>query len=138
VWDAMNGQVVSVLQQTSLGWGVTSVSFSPDRKRIITTSFGVMQLWDAETGKLVFVFDEDLHIIDARFGGEGTVIHATAFSKALTTKEERCTYLLTYKSLPATPAATLPQTPGFDAGGRVSEKNVTMPEIAPMPREVRK
>lgn len=57
LWDARTGQQV----RTFAGhrWPVTDLVFSPDGKRLLTTSFDRTNLWDVETGERLFQLEID-------------------------------------------------------------------------------
>jgi WD40 repeat protein len=54
VWHVENGKEIAVLGAPARA--VKSVSFSPDSRRIVTTSNGIARMWDADGGREIAVF----------------------------------------------------------------------------------
>jgi WD40 repeat protein len=67
IWDARTGQLMLVFGN---GVGVlTSMSYSPDGARIVTSSLPAAQVWDARTGKQI-----------TQLKGHGDYVNSAAFS----------------------------------------------------------
>jgi len=74
LWDPNTGEQIAVL--TEHEFGVHDVAFSPDGKRVITTSFDTIpRIWDAKTGKLLTLLKGHKHtVFNAVFSQDGQKI----------------------------------------------------------------
>ena len=86
LWDAVTGKPVARIQEppagglgssnfSIIGNSITSVSFSPDGTKILTSSDDTnARIWDASTGRLLRILVAINTLNDAAFGTDGTKV----------------------------------------------------------------
>ncbi len=74
LWDARTGQLRGVL--AGGGGAVQSAAFSPDSAYVVTASGPTASVWDARTGKILFVLRGRGMVRGASFGPDGTRVLA--------------------------------------------------------------
>ena len=69
LWDAATGALLRTFESK----GTTSIAFSPDGTRILSSGFETVKLWDAITGSLLRTFDgHSGWVLSVTFSPDGT------------------------------------------------------------------
>ena len=51
IWNSRNGLLVDALKQNMDSYSINTLAYSPDDRLIVTGAYGILRLWDVETGK---------------------------------------------------------------------------------------